>query len=157
MSDLVVMPADKLTAIVTAAVADVLATMAPPAEGAAPAADGGIVPTRVYTAEEAADVLGLSRKQTMFEIPEAELPRRRIGPRRGATRFLGCDLLRYVLGLPPCDDEPGPAEPAPRPRARTEHVGGGDRPPSARRATLTGSPTSSPMTPTTEPRRKRLI
>lgn len=155
MSDFVVMPADQLTAIVTAAMADVLATMPLPAAGAVPSAGSGIVPTRVYTAEEAAAALGLNRKQTMYEISEAELPRRRIGPRRGSTRFLGRDLLRYVLGLPPSDDEPAPTEPAPRPRARTEHIG--DRPPSARPATLAGPLPSSLPTPASEPGRRRLI
>jgi hypothetical protein len=61
-------------------------------------------PFRLYTAAEAADVLGLDRA-TMYEIPEAELPRCNVGPARGATRWMGADLLAYARGADPIDYE----------------------------------------------------
>ena len=54
-------------------------------------------PFRLYTVAEAADILGLDRA-TMYEIPEAELPRCNVGPARGATRWMGADLLAYARG-----------------------------------------------------------
>lgn len=59
-------------------------------------------PFALYTAQEAADILGLDRA-TMYEIPETELPRCEIGPARGATRWMGADLLAYSRGLDPVD------------------------------------------------------
>jgi len=64
----------------------------------------GLDPFALYTAEEAADVLGLDRA-TMYEIPETELPRCDVGPARGATRWMGADLLAYMKGLDPVDYE----------------------------------------------------
>lgn len=61
-------------------------------------------PWRLYKAEEAADVLGLDRA-TMYDIPETELPRCRVGPARGSTRWMGADLLAYARGLEPIDYE----------------------------------------------------
>ena len=40
----------------------------------------GIVPLRAYSAEEVAELLGVARINSIYEIPETELPRvRRIG------------------------------------------------------------------------------
>lgn len=61
-------------------------------------------PFRLYTAAEAADILGLDRA-TMYEIPDAELPRCNVGPARGATRWMGADLLAYARGADPIDYE----------------------------------------------------
>lgn len=61
-------------------------------------------PFHLYTAREAADVLGLDRA-TMYDIPEEELPRCRVGPARGSTRWMGADLLAYARGLDPIDYE----------------------------------------------------
>ena len=66
--------------------------------------DSGLDPFQLHTAQEAADVLGLDRA-TMYEIPEAELPRCDVGPARGATRWMGADLLAYSRGLDPVDYE----------------------------------------------------
>jgi hypothetical protein len=66
--------------------------------------DSGLDPFQLYTVQEAADVLGLDRA-TMYEIPEAELPRCDVGPARGATRWMGADLLAYSRGLDPVDYE----------------------------------------------------
>jgi len=59
-------------------------------------------PFELYTAEEAATILGLDRA-TMYDIPETELPRCEVGPARGATRWMGADLLAYARGLDPLD------------------------------------------------------
>ena len=59
---------------------------------------------RLYRAREAADILGLDRT-TMYDIPESDLPRCRVGPARGSVRWLGADLLAYVKGLDPVDYE----------------------------------------------------
>jgi len=59
---------------------------------------------RLYTAREAADILGLDRS-TIYDIPEHDLPRCRVGPSRGSTRFMGADLLAYMKGLEPVDYE----------------------------------------------------
>jgi len=56
-----------------------------------------------YAAGEAAEILGLKRRGSIYEIPEAELPRSRVGPARGSTTFLGLDLLVYMKGLSPVD------------------------------------------------------
>jgi hypothetical protein len=66
--------------------------------------DGSLDPFRLYTAREAADVLGLDRA-TMYDIPESELPRCRVGPARGSTRWMGADLLAYARSLDPVDYE----------------------------------------------------
>jgi len=68
------------------------------------ASESELDPFALYTAQEAADILGLDRA-TMYEIPEAELPRCEIGPARGATRWMGADLLAYMKGLDPVDYE----------------------------------------------------
>jgi len=58
---------------------------------------------RLYTAEEVAALLGLSRKRTVYDIPEHDLPRRWVGPQRGSLRFYGLDILCYIHQLPPVD------------------------------------------------------
>lgn len=67
----------------------------------------GINPWRCYKAHEAAVWLGLpdprGGNKAIYSIPESDLPRRRIGPSRGRVRFLGMDLICYILGEPPMD------------------------------------------------------
>lgn len=65
-----------------------------------------IEPTRLYSAKEAAALLGFSSKRdTMSEIPETDLPRCRVGPARGGVRYLGADLLAYAKGAEPVDTQ----------------------------------------------------
>jgi hypothetical protein len=58
---------------------------------------------RAHTVEEAAAFLGLKRTNTLYEIPEAELPRCRVGPTRSAVRYFGLDLFCYLKRLPMVD------------------------------------------------------
>lgn len=63
---------------------------------------------RLYTPEEAARLLGFGtpeepRTKTLYDIPEADLPKCRVGPARGAVRYFGADLIAYAKGLPPLD------------------------------------------------------
>ena len=51
---------------------------------------------KLFTAAEAAQALGFRRRNTVYEIPECDLPRTRVGPRRGRTMFRGEDLLAYI-------------------------------------------------------------
>lgn len=60
-----------------------------------------IVPGATYTPEEAARLLCLGDRKRIYEVPEAELRRRRAGPNRGRVVFLGVDLLNYLEGKPP--------------------------------------------------------
>jgi hypothetical protein len=56
-----------------------------------------IIPEARYTPAEAAALLGFgSRPKTIHEIPDNELPRYRIGPRKGKVLFQGIDLLQYL-------------------------------------------------------------
>ena len=56
---------------------------------------------RAYTAREVAQMLGINRVASVYEIPENELPRvRRIGTSIG---FLGINVLCYMHGQPPVD------------------------------------------------------
>lgn len=60
-----------------------------------------IHPDRLYTRPEAAALLGFGhRPNTLTEIPEADLPRCKVGPSRGSVRYLGADLVAYAKGLP---------------------------------------------------------
>lgn len=59
--------------------------------------------TGMYTAREAAAWLRLSNWKSIYEIAEKELPRCKVGPRRGRIRYLGADLLCYVRGIEPLD------------------------------------------------------
>lgn len=55
----------------------------------------------VYTAKEVAVILNVNRKESIYEIPEQELPRvRRIGKHFG---YLGINVLCYMHNLPPID------------------------------------------------------
>lgn len=69
------------------------------------AAPSAFEPWRAYTAKEAAEFLGLARTDSVYEIPEVELPRVRVGPNRGSVRFLGADLVCYAKALAPIDYE----------------------------------------------------
>lgn len=66
-----------------------------------------IQPWRCYTAHEAAAWLGLPDPRTsskaIYHIPETDLPRRYVGEQRGSIRFLGIDIICYILGVPPMD------------------------------------------------------
>lgn len=97
---LVVLTPDQLTSLVRDAVAAALAAAPPATAGTDPRA---VHPDRIYTAEEANDLLGFGRtkseRMTIYDIPEEELPRCRVGPKRGASRFLGADLVAYARGL----------------------------------------------------------
>ncbi|MEZ4699265.1 MAG: hypothetical protein R2834_02955 [Rhodothermales bacterium] len=56
---------------------------------------------RAYSAKEVAELLGTSRVESVYEIPENELPRvRRIGKSFG---YLGINVLCYMAGRPPVD------------------------------------------------------
>lgn len=61
-------------------------------------------PFELYDAQEASAFLDLDRS-TLYDIPESDLPRCRVGPARGSTRWMGADLLAYARGLDPLDYE----------------------------------------------------
>lgn len=63
----------------------------------------GIKPFRLYLPEEVCDFLRLKDKASVYNIPETELPRQRIGPNRGSIRYYGLHILQYVQGLEPSD------------------------------------------------------
>ena len=64
-------------------------------------AESPIAPMRVYTAKEVAAILQVTRLQSIYEIPEDQLPRvRRIGTTHG---YLGINVLAYMAGVPPVD------------------------------------------------------
>jgi hypothetical protein len=59
-----------------------------------------IEPEALYTAEEAALIIGVrgskaSRQNHMYSIPQDRLARIRVGPTGGRWRWRGADLLRY--------------------------------------------------------------
>ena len=56
----------------------------------------GIELKRFYNADEVSEALGLRRRKTIYEIPEEDLPRYRVGPGRRTVRFLGRDLVNYL-------------------------------------------------------------
>lgn len=62
-----------------------------------------IEPTKLYTAPEVQKILRFKRVKTVYEIPEEDLSRLRIGKGRRQVRFLGQDLLDY-LGLGPSEN-----------------------------------------------------
>lgn len=66
--------------------------------------ESNLDPFELYSTSEAADFLGLDRS-TLYDIPESDLPRCRVGPARGSTRWMGADLLAYSRGLEPLDYE----------------------------------------------------
>lgn len=53
-----------------------------------------INPHRLYDARETAEYFGIHR-DTLYKIPDKHLPRSRVGPRRGRTKFKGADILAY--------------------------------------------------------------
>lgn len=56
-----------------------------------------IIPHARYTPAEAAALLGFgSRMKTIYDVPERQLPRRRVGPNEGRVLFLGRDLIAYL-------------------------------------------------------------
>ena len=61
--------------------------------------DLGIAPLRAYSAEEVAEILGTTRTNSIYEIPERDLPRvRRVGRTVG---YLGINVLCDMHGLQP--------------------------------------------------------
>lgn len=67
-------------------------------------AESELDPYGLYGSRDAAEYLGIDRS-TLYDIPEADLPRCRVGPARGSTRWMGADLLAYARGLEPLDYE----------------------------------------------------
>lgn len=56
-----------------------------------------IIPTARYTSDEAAALLGFSKRpKSIYDIPERELRRTRVGARRGKVLYMGHDLLDYL-------------------------------------------------------------
>lgn len=59
----------------------------------------GIVPTRVYPPEDAAELIGIvsdRRAKTIREIPPEILPFVKVTPGGGRIGYLGRDLIAYV-------------------------------------------------------------
>lgn len=52
-------------------------------------------PERLYDAKTVAAYLGIHR-DTLYRIPDRLLPRSRVGPNRGRTKFKGRNILAYV-------------------------------------------------------------
>jgi hypothetical protein len=56
-----------------------------------------ILPHARYTPAEAAALLGFgNRTKTIYEVPERQLRRLRVGPNEGRVLFLGRDLIAYL-------------------------------------------------------------
>lgn len=55
-----------------------------------------ILPNAMYTAGDVAELLGLSRVDSIYQIPEDELVPTRVGPRRGRKMYRGLDVLAYL-------------------------------------------------------------
>lgn len=51
-------------------------------------------PFRYYDAKDLAEAWSL-RRPSVYQIPEAELPKRRVGPKRGSIVYLGADIIAY--------------------------------------------------------------
>ena len=66
-------------------------------------ADAGFDLFRSYAAAEAAEILGIQRARSLYDIDELLLPRSRVGPAGTSVRFFGLDLLCYMKGLRPVD------------------------------------------------------
>jgi hypothetical protein len=49
----------------------------------------------LYDANDAAVILGLAHRDSMYTIPTGRLPQYRLGPKGGLVRWLGRDLLAY--------------------------------------------------------------
>lgn len=54
-----------------------------------------LAPNRLYRADDLADLFQCDR-DSIYRIPVRLLPRVRVGPRGGATRFWGRDVLAYL-------------------------------------------------------------
>ena len=95
---------DRLTAYVEQVKEDIIAGVADLLSEMRPTLDLhelGIVPLQAYSAEEVAELLGTTRTNSIYEIPETELPRvRRVGSSVG---YLGINILCYMHSLPPVD------------------------------------------------------
>lgn len=69
-----------------------------------------IEPTRVYTVEETAELLGFrgssekAKTNAVYDIDPAELPRTRTGAGGGRVGFLGLVVIRFLVNR---TDEPG--------------------------------------------------
>ncbi len=63
-------------------------------EGAA-VLESALHPEQLYTPDRIAEYLGIKR-DTLYLIPEARLPKVRVGPRGGRVRYRGRDVLRYT-------------------------------------------------------------
>ena len=58
---------------------------------------------RCYTRRQAAEFLGYADVSALDAIPEADLPRQRVGEGRRSVRYYGLDLLCYLKRIPPPD------------------------------------------------------
>jgi hypothetical protein len=57
----------------------------------------GIEPTRLYTAKEAAALIGIKNEKTIYRMGSSKkLAVTRTGPKGGTTRFLGSDLIHFL-------------------------------------------------------------
>lgn len=67
-----------------------------------------VVPDALYTAAEVARYLRLGKKgrDRVYEIPTELLPKTRVGPKRGAVRYHGRDVLNYVRRVKDPREEP---------------------------------------------------
>lgn len=60
-------------------------------------------PYELMTTAEVRDYLRFSKSARVYEIPETDLPVRKVGRGRGSNRYFYIDVLRYAAGLPPID------------------------------------------------------
>lgn len=93
--------AELLKAEAQRAVGELVTTAEEPAP-AAPATDGeppygGINPDKLYTAKEAAPLIGIKHPRTLYTMGRSNrIAVTRTGPKRGNTRFKGSDLIEYL-------------------------------------------------------------
>ena len=64
-----------------------------------------IQPERVYSREEAAELIGVGRAKTLADIPPELLPTTRVTPGGRTVGYYGRDLIRYIRH---CRDENAP-------------------------------------------------
>jgi hypothetical protein len=56
-----------------------------------------IIPSRLYAASEAAQVLGIRNPKTLYTMGRnGAIPVHRLGPKGGITKFSGSDLIKYL-------------------------------------------------------------
>ena len=60
-------------------------------------------PSKIYTAKEVAEIFGIDRVATIYDIPQDELPRVRLNSRRYG--YWGINILCYMSGQTPVDIE----------------------------------------------------